>query len=296
MNHDWDRKGAEEALTRAVQVGPGSPTAHLWNAWRLALLERRQEEALRELEEAERLDPLDLQVKTQIGYIHHFHHDGDRAIEQFERVLALEPSFAFGHYALADACVQRGHYERAFAEFDRAIELGGRSVNLIGVLGYAYGRSGNRDGAMEHLRELNARAADAYVPAIWMALVHLGLGGPRRLVPPAGPRVRRTRRITHPSHWSCRVRSGARGSQIHVTPAEDGAGASRAPGLSTLLYSRSRWSGNGPNTAGRVRRARAFLRMRSVRRAGAAVRRTLTGSAQRSGDRRSCPATQNSIG
>ena len=176
MNHDWDRKGAEEALTRAVQVGPGSPTAHLWNAWRLALLERRQEEALRELEEAERLDPLDLQLKTQIGYIHHFHHDGDRAIEQFERVLALEPSFAFGHYALADACVQRGHYERAFAEFDRAIELGGRSVNLIGVLGYAYGRSGNHDGAMEHLRELNARAADAYVPAMWMALVHLGLG------------------------------------------------------------------------------------------------------------------------
>jgi serine/threonine protein kinase/tetratricopeptide (TPR) repeat protein len=176
MNHDWDRKGAAEALTRAVQLGPGSPTAHLWNGWRLALLERRQDEALIELEEAERLDPLDLQVKTQIGYVHHFHRDGDRAIEQFEKVLALEPSFAFGHYALADACVQQGRYDRAFAEFDRAIALGGRSVNLIGVLGYAYGRSGNRERAMEHLRELTARAAHAYVPAMWIALVHLGLG------------------------------------------------------------------------------------------------------------------------
>jgi eukaryotic-like serine/threonine-protein kinase len=176
MNHDWDRKGAAEALTRALQLGPGSPTAHLWNAWRLALLERRPDEALVELQEAEHLDPLDLQVKTQIGYVHHFNGDVDRAIEQFEKVLALEPSFAFGHYALADACVQQGRYDRAFAEFDRVIALGGRSVNLIGVLGYAHGRSGNRDRAMDHLRELTARAAHAYVPAMWIALVHLGLG------------------------------------------------------------------------------------------------------------------------
>jgi eukaryotic-like serine/threonine-protein kinase len=175
MNHDWDRQGAEEALTRALQLGPGSAAGHLWNAWRLALLERRHDEALTELEEAERLDPLDLQVKTQIGYVHHFHHDVDRAIEQFEKVLTLEPSFAFAHYALGDACTEKGQYDRAFAEFNRAIELGGRSVNHIGVLGYAYGRSGNLHRAKEHLQELTARAAHDYVSAMWLALVHLGL-------------------------------------------------------------------------------------------------------------------------
>ena len=159
MNHDWDRRGAEEALTRALQLGPGSAAAHLWNAWRLALLERRHDQALIELEEAERLNPLDLQVKTQIGYVHYFRHDFDRAIEQFEKVLALEPSFAFAHYALGDACTQRGQFERAFAEFNQAIELGGRSVNHVGVLGYAYGRSGNRDRAKAHLEELTARRA-----------------------------------------------------------------------------------------------------------------------------------------
>jgi len=175
MNHDWDRKGAEAALTRALELGPGSAAAHLWNAWRLALLEQQHDEALIELEEAERLDPLDLQIKTQIGYVHHFHHDLDRAIEQFERVLALEPSFAFAHYALGDACTQSGQYDRAFAEFDKAIELGGRSVNLIGVLGYAYGLSGNRNRATELLQELTARAAQGHVSAMWIALVHLGL-------------------------------------------------------------------------------------------------------------------------
>ena len=175
MNHDWDRRGAEEGLTRALQLAPGSAAAHFWNAWRLALLERRHDQAIIELEEAERLDPLDLQVKTQVGYVHYFHHDFDRAVEQFERVLALEPSFAFAHYALGDVCTQRGQYDRAFAEFNRAVELGGRSVNHIGVLGYAYGRSGNRDRAKEHLLELTTRAAHGYVPAMWIAMIHLGL-------------------------------------------------------------------------------------------------------------------------
>jgi tetratricopeptide (TPR) repeat protein len=175
MNHDWDRSGAEQALTRALQLGPGSASTHLWNAWRLALLEKRHDLALIELDEAERLDPLDLQVKTQIGYVHRFRHDVDRAIAQFEKVVALEPSFAFGHYALGDACTQRGEYSRAIESFNTAIELGGRSVNHVGVLGYAYGRSGNRDRAHEHLQELSKRAADGYVSPMWFALVHLGL-------------------------------------------------------------------------------------------------------------------------
>jgi eukaryotic-like serine/threonine-protein kinase len=175
MNHDWDRKGAAEAMTRALELGPGSAAAHLRNAWRLALLERQHAQALVELEEAERLDPLDLQVKTLTGYVHYFRHDVDRAIAQFEKVLALEPSFAFGHYALGDACTQSGQFDRAVAEFEKAIELGGRSVNHVGVLGYAYGRSGNRDRAGALLQELTALAEQRYVSAVFIALVHLGL-------------------------------------------------------------------------------------------------------------------------
>jgi serine/threonine-protein kinase len=175
MNHDWDRRGAEEGLTRALELGPGSAAVHLWNAWRLALLERQHDQALIELEASERLDPLDLQLKTQIGYVHFFRHDIDRAIGQFEKVLALEPSFAFGHYALGDACTQTGQYDRAFAEFEKAIELGGRSVNHVGVLAYAYGVSGNRDRARELLQELTARAEQSYVSAMFIALAHLGL-------------------------------------------------------------------------------------------------------------------------
>jgi serine/threonine-protein kinase len=176
MNHDWDQNGAREGLTRALQLAPGSAAAHLWNAWRLALLERRYHEALGELEEAERLDPLDLQLKTLIGYVHHFRHDSDRAFAQFQKVVELEPSFTFAHYALGDAWTLRKQYDRAFAEYNQAIALGGRSANIVGVLGYAYGRAGHVGQAKEHLQELTARAGHSYVSAMWIALVHLGLG------------------------------------------------------------------------------------------------------------------------
>ncbi len=60
--------GSRGRVSRAPSSSaPGSAAAHLWNAWRLALLERQHEQALLELEEAERLDPLDLQLKTLIG-------------------------------------------------------------------------------------------------------------------------------------------------------------------------------------------------------------------------------------
>jgi serine/threonine protein kinase/tetratricopeptide (TPR) repeat protein len=175
MNHDWDRRGAEDGMLRAIEHSPGSAEARLWNAWRLALLEARYEEALVELGRAERLGPLDLQVKTQIGYVHYFLHDLDRAVAQFERALALDASFAFAHYALGDALTQQGDYARAIDEYTRSIELGGRSVNHIGVLGYVQGRAGNREAARALLDELAARAADSHVSPMWMALVHLGL-------------------------------------------------------------------------------------------------------------------------
>jgi tetratricopeptide (TPR) repeat protein len=91
-------------------------------------------------------------------------------------VVALEPTFAFAHYALGDAFTQKGDYARALAEFDRAIELGGRTANHIGVLGYAHALAGNRDRAAALLQELSARAAESYVSAVWTAMIHLGLG------------------------------------------------------------------------------------------------------------------------
>ena len=109
MDHDWDRQGGGRG------AHPCLPARVLDRRRRISgthgglrFLKGGMTMPLIELDEAERLDPLDLQLKTQIGYVHYFHNDLDRAIAQFEKVVALEPSFAFAHYALGDVCTQKG--------------------------------------------------------------------------------------------------------------------------------------------------------------------------------------------
>ena len=115
MSHDWDRASAERGFARALERNPGSADVRVWNGWRLSLLEGSHEEALAELRIAERLDPLDLKIKTQIGYVYYFLRDFERAAAQFRSVLAVDPHFAFGHYALGDVHAQQGRYPEAIA-------------------------------------------------------------------------------------------------------------------------------------------------------------------------------------
>jgi serine/threonine-protein kinase len=172
MNHDWDRAAAGAHFQRALEINPSSADARVWNAWRLALLEGDYEESLAELRRAEELDPLDLKIKTQIGYVHYFLRDFDRALVEFENVLALDPHFAFAHYARGDVYAQQRRYPEAVVAFEESARLGGISDNHRGVLSWVHGLAGNEGRARELLLELREGGA----PPLWMAVSHLGLG------------------------------------------------------------------------------------------------------------------------
>jgi serine/threonine-protein kinase len=176
MSHDWDRKQAEASLSRAIELNPSSADARVWNAWRLSLLEGSHKRALPELRVAEELDPLDLKIKTQIGYVYYFLRDFDRAETELRKVLAIDPHFAFAHYGLGDVHAQQGRYEEALAEIEESIRLGGSSVNHLAILSYVNGLAGREDAARRLLEEVSAWAARAYASPIWSAVAHLGLG------------------------------------------------------------------------------------------------------------------------
>ena len=161
---------------RANELSPNSADIHLGNAMRLATLEGDFVRALAELERAEQLDPLHLQIKTNVGYGHLFARDYPRAVEQFQRVLALEPSFAFAHYGLGDALIQLGHHDAAIAALDESMRLGGRTVNPLSVLAYAHARAGNERRSRALLSEVLELAEAGSAKWLWLALIHLGLG------------------------------------------------------------------------------------------------------------------------
>jgi TolB-like protein/Flp pilus assembly protein TadD len=176
MNHDWDRKAAEEHLARAIELNPSSADARVWNAWRLSLLEGSYEEALAELRVAEELDPLDLKIKTQIGYVYYFLRNLDRAEAQLRTVVAIDPHFAFSHYGLGDVRAQQGRYDEALSELQESVRLGGSSVNHLAILSYVNGLAGRGEEARRLIQEIRARAERTYASPIWSAVAHLGLG------------------------------------------------------------------------------------------------------------------------
>ena len=175
MSHDWDRKKAESSFARAIELNPSSADARVWNAWRLSLLEGSYQQALSELRLAEELDPLDLKIKTQVGYVYYFLRDLDSAQAQFRKVLAIDPLFAFGHYGLGDVQAQQGRYEEALSHLEESVRLGGTSVNHLAILAYVNGLAGRTDEARRLLLEIRAQAARGYASPIWSALAHLGL-------------------------------------------------------------------------------------------------------------------------
>jgi tetratricopeptide (TPR) repeat protein len=75
----------------------------------------------------------------------------------------------------ADAAHQYSRNRAWIEEFKKARELN-ENPSMLGLLAYAYGRSGNKTDAIRIREELEAISKQRYVSAYSFALVHLGLG------------------------------------------------------------------------------------------------------------------------
>jgi Flp pilus assembly protein TadD len=72
--------------------------------------------------------------------------------------------------------LKKGLNEEATAEFQKAVELSGRSSSNIGTLGYAYAVTGRRGEALQILKELEGRYNRQESLGIHLAGVCAGLG------------------------------------------------------------------------------------------------------------------------
>jgi TolB-like protein/DNA-binding winged helix-turn-helix (wHTH) protein/tetratricopeptide (TPR) repeat protein len=173
-NYDWDWNTAEKEYRRAIELNPNYATAHHWYAefltWR-----GRFDEALRESESARRLDPLSLIIGADHGAILYFARQYDRAIQQFESVLEMDPSFGRAHLGI-DAYMQQGRFTEAVAKLEEWRRLSGDGTNISSRLVYAYGRMGQKDKARVELRKLEAMNATLSQDPVAMAMAYIGVG------------------------------------------------------------------------------------------------------------------------
>ncbi len=172
---DWDWAGAEESCRRALDLDPNSADGHRAYAILLSDL-GKHEEAIAHARRASGLDPLSLITTSIEGHVLHYAGRDDEALLRLRATLQLEQTFWIAHLFVGKVHLGRGRLQEALAEFELAKKFSAGNSEAISLIGYTLAKRGDLQGALRTLAELQARAADRYVPPFNVAMIYNGLG------------------------------------------------------------------------------------------------------------------------
>ena len=150
---DWDWDGAEAEFKKAIELKPGYATAHEWHALYLAV-QARQDEALKEMMIAYRLDPLSLNVNNGLSRIYQFRNETDLALAQVKKTLMLDSNYAEAYFTAGMTYFKVKQYENAIVNLQKAIALANRRPVMLCMLGAVYAKMGKTEEAKKMLAEL----------------------------------------------------------------------------------------------------------------------------------------------
>jgi TolB-like protein/Tfp pilus assembly protein PilF len=168
-------------LERAIQLKPNYATAHHWLMFsHLAL--GHFDPAFLQARRALEVDPLSLVINSDVAWTYFCARRFDDAERQARKTLEIDPQFFRAHYYLGQVLQFKGRLADAIPEFQKAFDLNGdpSSLGMLGMLGQAYARNGQKEEAQKVLLRLNEEAKSRYVPPYAIALVYLGLGEKER--------------------------------------------------------------------------------------------------------------------
>lgn len=173
--HDWNWRGAEEALRRAIDRNPSLADAHFSLA-HLLVATGRFDEGLDQARQARELDPLSPFINALGGGFFSAAGQSDEARAWVARSLELEPDFWIALLVRGGLALDRGDAEAAVADLQRAAERSHRASQVLAMLAVAEVAAGRRPHAEAILRELQQRAAAGYLQPTSLAAVYNALG------------------------------------------------------------------------------------------------------------------------
>jgi serine/threonine protein kinase/Tfp pilus assembly protein PilF len=125
VNYDYDFKGAERELKRAIELDPKYPSAYQWLS-EVYLYLGNSDQALSEINKALELDPLSMVINNNKGRVFEFGGKQDEAIAQYKKTVELFPDAQSLRNNLATDYEAKGMYSEAIEQ--RLIQL-----KLLGV-------------------------------------------------------------------------------------------------------------------------------------------------------------------
>jgi tetratricopeptide (TPR) repeat protein len=175
VSYDWNLPAGEAELKTAIELNPNDPTTHQWYSY-LLMIEGRYDDALAESHhvlELEPATPLFHAVRIEIlCYARKY----DQAIDEALSSIKVYPDFVLPYYWLGYAYREKKMYPEAIATFTRARQIGGDRPFLVMAYGHAQAVAGNAAEARKSLRLLEDLQKTKYVPDLYLAAIHVGLG------------------------------------------------------------------------------------------------------------------------
>jgi eukaryotic-like serine/threonine-protein kinase len=173
-NYEWDWTGAERDLKRAIELTPGSATAHQWYCIYLTNV-GDLDGARKEIAIARELDPLSLVISTSVAGNFYMLRQYDKAAEAFKKTLELDSTYVDARVLLAQVYGLQNRYDEAVVILRDVRRIMWDSPRALPELGQLYARAGGKKQALEDLDSLLAFSNRGYAVATGIASVYCAL-------------------------------------------------------------------------------------------------------------------------
>jgi TolB-like protein/class 3 adenylate cyclase len=171
----FDFSQSKKEFERAIALDPNDATAHQWFGNGPLIVTGEFDRAIAEGKRAVELDPLSLVINTDLAVGYTMARRYPEAIEQFNKILAMDPGFYYARWTFGLALQCNGQPPEAIAQYKKAAELTDDPL-VLAYLAQGYAKAGQRDEALKLLAQMEELATKRYVGARSFALVHLALG------------------------------------------------------------------------------------------------------------------------
>ena len=150
-----DYAGAEESLTKALQLVPNDPQGLSLLGW-AQMLQEKYDEALMQFSKVLMHEPGNALARINVGYICLKKRIFGEAIEHLSRAIRLDSdrkATLYAHFYLGLVYLERDMFEDAQTFFQKTLVLGPNLIEAYYELGRAFWFNGQRDEALQTWRD-----------------------------------------------------------------------------------------------------------------------------------------------
>ena len=166
---DWDRTGAEQEFSQALELNPRNAQARIWyGLFCLEWLLGHFEEGISQGRQATELDPLSGYAKGILACMC-IQGNLDEAISTAKSALQLEPESFLARWALLTAFNSQGRFQEAATVGEEALNISGRYPWMLASLARTYAKWGRLGDSESIYRELQWRSKREYISPVILA-------------------------------------------------------------------------------------------------------------------------------